>query len=275
MCPVTDVIQDRDTGKIMNKKNETAAEPVKTVLLLSGGLDSTTLCALAESKGREIHALTFDYHQRHRCELDAARRAAARWHVAEHIVLTLDLSLFGGSSLTDRKIPVDHSTTIEHIGETIPTSYVPARNTVFLALALAYAETRGAKELWIGVNQIDYSGYPDCRTEFLDAFERLANLATKAGVEKAKEGKRAFKVITPLSNMSKAEIVRLGTGLGVDYAETVTCYSPTREGLACGECESCRLRRAGFEEAGLPDPTRYVAEKQTGQPVKEKTKKNR
>ena len=235
-----------------------SAEKTKTVLLLSGGLDSTTLCALATSRGREIHALTFDYHQRHRCELDAARRTAARWNVAEHIVLTLDLSLFGGSSLTDASIPVDHETSLEHIGEKIPTSYVPARNTVFLALALAYAETRGASELWIGVNQVDYSGYPDCRTEFIETFEQLANLATRAGVEDAKSGRRAFRVVTPLSKMSKSEIIALGTSLGVDYAETVSCYSPDGDGRACGQCEACRLRRAGFEAARLPDPTRYV-----------------
>ncbi len=234
------------------------SDKVKAVLLLSGGLDSTTLCALASSQGREIHALTIDYNQRHRCELDAARKAAARWNAAEHVVFSLDLSLFGGSSLTDRSIPVDHETPIEHIGERIPTSYVPARNTVFLSLALAYAETRGASELWIGVNEIDYSGYPDCRTEFLGVFEQLANLATRTGVEDAKNGKRAFRVVTPLSKLSKAEIILLGTRLGVDYAETVTCYSPSEDGRACGECESCRLRRAGFEEAGLPDPTRYV-----------------
>lgn len=239
-----------------------SAEKTKSVLLLSGGLDSTTLCALASDRRREIHALTFDYHQRHRCELDAARRSAARWNVAEHIVLSLDLSLFGGSSLTDRSIPVDHETAIEHIGEKIPTSYVPARNTVFLALALAYAETRGASELWIGVNQVDYSGYPDCRVEFIETFERLANLATRAGVENAKEGRRAFRVVAPLSMMSKAEIIRLGTRLGVDYAETVSCYSPDADGRACGRCEACRLRRAGFAEAGLPDPTRYVGNSQ-------------
>ncbi|MBO7725312.1 MAG: 7-cyano-7-deazaguanine synthase QueC [Thermoguttaceae bacterium] len=244
-----------------NHTENDAAEKTKAVLLLSGGLDSTTLCALASSRGREIYALTFDYHQRHRCELEAARRAAARWNVAEHIVLSLDLSLFGGSSLTDASIPVDRRVSLEHIGESIPTSYVPARNTVFLSLALAYAETRGASELWIGVNQIDYSGYPDCRTEYIETFERLANLATRAGVEGAKEGKRAFSVVTPLAKMSKAEIICLGTGLGVDYAETVTCYTPDADGRACGECEACRLRRAGFEEAHLPDPTRYVVKK--------------
>ncbi|MBR2693816.1 MAG: 7-cyano-7-deazaguanine synthase QueC [Thermoguttaceae bacterium] len=242
----------------MKNESGSRAEKIKAVLLLSGGLDSTTLCALASSQGREIHALSFDYHQRHRCELDAARRAAARWKAAEHIVLSLDLSLFGGSSLTDASIPVDHETPLERIGEKIPTSYVPARNTVFLSLALAYAETRGASELWIGVNQVDYSGYPDCRAEFIETFEKLANLATRAGVEDAKSGRRAFRVVAPLSKMSKAEIVALGTRLGVDYAETVTCYSPDGDGRACGECEACRLRRAGFEEAGLPDPTRYV-----------------
>lgn len=242
----------------MNDSENDSSEKIKVVLLLSGGLDSTTLCALAASEGREIYALSFDYHQRHRGELDAARRVATRWHAAEHVVLSLDLSLFGGSSLTDRTIPVERSVPLEHIGQSIPTSYVPARNTVFLSLALAYAETRGASELWIGVNEVDYSGYPDCRLEFLQAFEKLANLATKAGVEGAKEGRRAFKVVTPLSRLSKAEIIRLGQSLGVDYSGTVTCYSPTNDGRACGVCESCRLRRAGFETAGLPDPICYV-----------------
>lgn len=231
---------------------------VKAVLLLSGGLDSTTLCALAASRGREIHALSIDYGQKHKQELAAARAAALRYDAAEHFVLPLNLSLFGGSSLTDSSIEVEHSVPLSKIGESIPTSYVPARNTVFLSLALAFAETRHASELWIGVNEVDYSGYPDCRAEFIQAFEKLANLATKAGVEDAEKGKKAFEVVTPLANLSKAEIIKLGTELGVDYSQTVTCYSPDAQGRACGLCESCRLRRAGFEAAGVPDPTLYT-----------------
>lgn len=225
----------------------------RAVVLLSGGLDSTTLCALAAVEGREIHALTIDYHQRHRAELDSARKAAERFGAAEHIVLPLDLSLFGGSALTDKNIAVEKDVPLEKIGRKIPTSYVPARNTVFLSLALAMAETRGAAEIWIGVNSVDYSGYPDCRPEFIETFGHLACLATKAGVEGV-----PFKIVTPFLTMSKAEIIRTGLALGVDYAETLTCYAPNTDGAACGRCESCRLRLAGFAAAGIKDPARYA-----------------
>lgn len=224
------------------------------VVLLSGGLDSTTVCALAAAKGRKIHALTIDYHQRHRMELESAKKAAKKFGAFEHIILPLDLSLFGGSSLTDSLIPVAKDVPLEKIGQAIPSSYVPARNTVFLSLALAFAETRSASEIWLGVNSVDYSGYPDCRPEFIAAFEQLAVLATKAGVE----GTR-FEIVAPLLKMSKGEIIRTGLSLGVDYAETLTCYAPTDDGTACGVCESCRLRLAGFAEAGISDPAKYVS----------------
>ena len=225
----------------------------KAILLLSGGLDSTTLCALCASRDREIHALTIDYRQRHRIELEAARNAAQRYGAAEHIILPLDLSLFGGSSLTDLAMDVAKDVPLEEIGHAIPSSYVPARNTIFLSLALAYAETRSAEEIWLGVNAVDYSGYPDCREEYLNAFERLARLATKAGVE----GTGHFSLMAPFLKMSKGEIIRQGLSLGVDYAQTVTCYAPTDDGAACGKCESCRLRLAGFQAAGVSDPARY------------------
>lgn len=225
----------------------------RAVVLLSGGLDSTTLCAAATSKGREIHALTIDYRQRHRAELESAKKAAKRFGVKEHLILPLDLTLIGGSSLTDPSIAVATDVPLEKIGDSIPSSYVPARNTVFLSLALAFAETRGASEIWLGVNAVDYSGYPDCRPEFIAAFERLATLATKAGVEGG-----AFKIVAPFMTLSKGDIIRAGLALGVDYAETTTCYAPSEDGAACGKCESCLLRLAGFQAAGVPDPARYV-----------------
>lgn len=219
----------------------------RAVVLLSGGLDSATTLALAKADGYTCYALSFDYGQRHRVELQAARAVAASQGVAEHRVFTLDLRQFGGSALTDDAIAVP-----EQPGEGIPVTYVPARNTVFLSLALAWAEVIGACDLFIGVNAVDYSGYPDCRPEFIGAFERMANLATKAGVE----GRR-FTVHTPLVHLSKADIIRRGTALGVDYGKTLSCYAPDDEGRACGHCDSCRLRAAGFAAAGLPDPTRY------------------
>ncbi|MBQ3333299.1 MAG: 7-cyano-7-deazaguanine synthase QueC [Thermoguttaceae bacterium] len=227
--------------------------PTTAVVLLSGGLDSTTVCAMASSRGRVIHALTIDYNQRHKAELDAARRTARIFRVKEHLILPIRLDLFGGSSLTDPSIPVETSVPLEKIGQSIPSSYVPARNTVFLSLALAMAETRGAAEIWIGVNAVDYSGYPDCRPEFIDAFQRLARLGTKVGVEG--EG---IRVVTPLISMSKGQIIREGLALGVDYSQTLTCYSPNEQGQACGKCESCRLRLEGFREAGVEDPAAYV-----------------
>lgn len=222
----------------------------RAVILLSGGLDSSTLCAWAASEDRQIHALTIDYHQRHRIELNAARDVARQWDVKEHLIFPVDLSLFGGSSLVDPNWDVCQDVPLEKIGEKIPSSYVPARNTIFLSLALGFAETRGASEIWIGVNHVDYSGYPDCRPEFISAFEKIASLATRMGTEEGSE----IKIRTPLLHMKKGEIIRVGLRLGVDYSKTCTCYSPLPDGTPCGRCESCILRRAGFEEAGVPDP---------------------
>jgi len=219
----------------------------KAVVLLSGGLDSTTVLAMARAQGFACHALSLDYGQRHHAELSAARRVAQALGAVEHKVLPLSLDAIGGSALTDHSIAVPESG-----GEGIPVTYVPARNTVFLALALGWAEVLGATDLFVGVNAVDYSGYPDCRPAFIEAFERLANLATKAGVE----GNR-FRVHAPLIEMSKAEIIRAGVALGVDYALTVSCYQADEQGVACGRCDSCRLRAEGFRAAGVPDPTRY------------------
>ena len=221
----------------------------KAVVLLSGGLDSATVLAMAQARGFDCYALSLDYGQRHHAELAAARRVAAALGVKEHKVLPLSLDAIGGSALTDRSIEVP-----EAASEGIPVTYVPARNTVFLALALGWAEVLGATDLFVGVNAVDYSGYPDCRPAFIEAFERLANLATKAGVE----GDR-FKVHAPLIEMSKSEIVLAGTELGVDYALTVSCYQADEDGVACGVCDSCRLRAEGFHAAGVADPTRYRA----------------
>lgn len=220
----------------------------RAVVLLSGGLDSATILALARGENYACHCLTIDYGQRHRAELDAAARVAARLNAAEHRVLAFDLTPIGGSALTDSSIPVPESRTTG-----IPVTYVPARNTIFLALALAWAEVRGAQDIFFGANAVDYSGYPDCRPEFMRAFETLANLATKAGVE----GRRLV-LHTPIIALTKAEIIRRGTALGVDYALTVSCYQADAEGRACGRCDACRLRRAGFETAGIADPTRYA-----------------
>jgi 7-cyano-7-deazaguanine synthase len=220
---------------------------IPAVVLVSGGLDSATVLAIARAEGRACHALSFDYGQRHRVELHAAAEIARALGAVEHRTMKIDTAGIGGSALTDPSIAVP-----EHPTAGIPTTYVPARNTVFLALALGWAEVLGARELWIGVNAVDYSGYPDCRPEFVAAFERLANLATRAGVE----GER-FVVRAPLIDLTKAQIVARGTALGVDYGRTVSCYQPDEQGRACGRCDSCRLRRAGFEAAGLADPTRY------------------
>jgi 7-cyano-7-deazaguanine synthase len=219
------------------------------VVLLSGGLDSATTFAIARSEGFACYCLSIDYGQRHRAELDAARRVARALGAVEHRVTALDLTAFGGSALTDASIAVP----TEGVQSGIPVTYVPARNTIFLALALAYAEVRGAADLFFGANAVDYSGYPDCRPEYMRAFEALANLATKAALD----GYR-LTLHTPIIHLSKADIIRRGTDLGVDYGLTVSCYQATAEGLACGRCDSCRLRRAGFEAAGLPDPTRYA-----------------
>jgi 7-cyano-7-deazaguanine synthase len=222
----------------------------RAIVLLSGGLDSATTLAMARRDGFECHTLSFDYGQRHRVELAAAARISSTLGAASHRVVTIDLAAFGGSALTDSRIAVPETPTAG-----IPVTYVPARNTIFLAFALGWAETLPARHLFIGVNAVDYSGYPDCRPEFVAAFERLANLATKAGVE----GDR-FTVHAPLIELSKAAIIGRGTALGVDYAMTVSCYQPDAEGRACGRCDSCRLRRQGFVEAGVTDPTRYRAE---------------
>mgnify|MGYP000361091971 CR=1 FL=1 len=219
----------------------------KAVVLVSGGLDSATVLAIARAEGYEVYALSFDYGQRHRVELEAARRLAADLGAARHRTLTLDLSQFGGSALTDESIDVP-----DRPGEGIPVTYVPARNMVFLSLSLAWAEVLDAHDIFIGVNAVDYSGYPDCRPEFIDAFEKTANLATKAGVEG-----RGFHIHAPLIDLSKAEIIRAGIRLGVDYGKTLSCYSPDPQGRACGVCDSCRLRAAGFRDAGVPDPTPY------------------
>jgi 7-cyano-7-deazaguanine synthase len=219
----------------------------KAVVLVSGGLDSATTLALAQEQGYVCYALSFDYGQRHRCELDAARKVAEAAGVVEHKVITLNLDNIGGSALTDIAIPVPQQAT-----EGIPVTYVPARNTVFLALGLGWAEVLEAEAIFIGVNAVDYSGYPDCRPEFIEAFAHMAQLATKAGVEG-----RPIRIETPLIHLSKAEIIQQGMRLGVNYANTISCYDPDTEGRACGQCDSCRLRAAGFEAAGVADPTRY------------------
>ena len=217
------------------------------VVLVSGGLDSATTLALARAEGRRCYALSFDYGQRHRVELDAARHVALALGAAEHRVLHIGLDGIGGSALTDAAIAVP-----EQPAAGIPVTYVPARNTVFLALALGWAEVLGAGEIWLGVNAVDYSGYPDCRPEFIAAFETLANLATRVGVEGG-----YLRIRAPLITMSKAEIIATGMRLGVDYALTVSCYQPDAAGRACGRCDACRLRRAGFAAAHVPDPTPY------------------
>ena len=217
------------------------------VVLLSGGLDSATSLAIATARGYRCHALSFDYGQRSAAEIEAARRQARNQRVVEHRVLNLPLGQFGGSALTDSSIDVPESP-----GEGIPATYVPARNTIFLSNALAWAEVIDAGAIFIGVNALDYSGYPDCRPEYIEAFQRLVDVATKAGVEGRKIALEA-----PLIHMSKAEIIRAGTELGVDYADTLSCYQADERGLACGQCDSCRLRREGFAAAGIADPTRY------------------
>lgn len=219
------------------------------VVLLSGGLDSATTLAIARSEGYACHCLSVDYGQRHRAELDAARRVAAALGAAEHRTTVIDLSAFGGSALTDSRIGIP----IEGVQPGIPVTYVPARNTIFLSLALAYAEVREAGAIFFGANAVDYSGYPDCRPEYMRAFETLANLATKAAIES-----RKLTLHTPIIALSKAAIIRRGSALGVDYAVTVSCYQATGDGRACGLCDACRLRRDGFKAAGMPDPTRYV-----------------
>jgi 7-cyano-7-deazaguanine synthase len=225
-----------------------AGEPRRAVVLLSGGLDSATTLAIARADGFACFTITFDYGQRHRIEIAAAERIARKLGSIDHRLVRLDLSWMGGSALTDSNIPVPNQP-----GSGIPVTYVPARNTVFLSVALGWAEVQRAQDIFIGANAVDYSGYPDCRPEYMQAFERLANLATKVGVEGA-----ALRLHTPLMQLRKHEIIRRGIALGVDYALTTSCYAPDFDGRACGVCDSCRLRAAGFREAGVPDPTRYV-----------------
>jgi 7-cyano-7-deazaguanine synthase len=222
------------------------------VVLLSGGLDSATVCAIARQQGFDIFALSVDYGQRHRFELESARRVAEVFGARRHVVQQIDLSTFGASALT-ANIDVPKQRSDAQIASGIPITYVPARNTVFLSLALAFAETVEAADIFIGVNAVDYSGYPDCRGEYIRAFEQLANLATKAGVE----GSLRFSIHTPLLEWTKAEIILRGLELGVDYGLTCSCYDPDEQGVACGQCDACQLRRKGFAEAGLDDPIPY------------------
>jgi 7-cyano-7-deazaguanine synthase len=225
------------------------SKPARAIVLLSGGLDSTTVLAIARSQGFECHTLAVGYGQRHSVELSAARRMSASLGAAEHRQMFVDLADIGGSALTDTRIAVPEAPT-----GGIPVTYVPARNTLFLSLALGWAEVLDARDIFIGVNAVDYSGYPDCRPAFIGAFERLAELATRAGVEGA-----SFRIQAPLISMSKADIIRAGVALGVDYAQTVSCYQANDQLEACGRCDSCRLRREGFAAAGIPDPTRYAS----------------
>lgn len=222
----------------------------KAVILVSGGLDSATVMAMARNQGYECYALSYDYGQRHRCELQAARRVAEVHGAASHRIVNLDMGWMGGSSLTDKSIPVPDASAAD---DSIPSTYVPARNTVFLSIALGWAEVLGAHDIFIGANAVDYSGYPDCRPVYIEAFEHLANLATRDGVEG--EG---FRIHAPLIDMSKAEIISAGTRLGVDYSLTTSCYQPDDHCRACGHCDSCHLRAKGFADAGVPDPTQYI-----------------
>lgn len=227
----------------------------KAVILLSGGLDSTTTLAMAKSAGFEPYVMTFRYGQRHEAEIEAARRIASRGGVAQHIVVDIDLRLFGGSALTaDMAVPKGRA--VSEMGHGIPVTYVPARNTIFLSFALAWAESLKSQDIFIGVNALDYSGYPDCRPEYIEAYQYMANLATREGVE----GRQKLKIHTPLISLTKAEIIRRGLDLGVDYAATITCYDPSSLAQACGACDACQLRLKGFAENGMRDPAPYQAE---------------
>jgi 7-cyano-7-deazaguanine synthase len=226
--------------------------PKKAVVLLSGGLDSATVLAIARSQGYELYALSFSYGQRHIQELEAAKRVAASIGVANHRIAQIDLRIFGGSALTG-DIAVPKGRAMEEMSHGIPVTYVPARNTIFLSFALAWAEVLGSSDIFIGVNALDYSGYPDCRPEFIQSFEKMANLATKAGVE----GRQALRIHTPLIALSKAQIIAKGIELGVDYGLTSSCYDPSPAGEPCGQCDSCLLRQKGFRENGIADPLRY------------------
>ncbi|HEX8708002.1 MAG TPA: 7-cyano-7-deazaguanine synthase QueC [Pyrinomonadaceae bacterium] len=224
----------------------------RAVVLLSGGLDSTTTLAIAKSEGYEPYALTFRYGQRHEAEIEAAQRIAEFFRVARHVVAQIDLRVFGGSALTG-DIAVPKGRAVEEMGQGIPVTYVPARNTIFLSFALAWAEVLGAADIFIGVNALDYSGYPDCRPEYIEAYQRMADLATRAGVE----GRQRLVIHTPLIRLTKAQIIEKGIELGVDYSLTVTCYDPSGDGAACGQCDACLLRLKGFAENSLEDPARY------------------
>jgi 7-cyano-7-deazaguanine synthase len=233
----------------LNKGNNKS----KAVVLSSGGLDSTTAMAIAKFEGFDVYSLSFSYGQRHSIELEASKRVASALGATKHLVIDMDMKLIGGSALTDAiDVPKDRDES--QMTANIPVTYVPARNTIFLSYALAWAEVIGAEDIFIGVNAVDYSGYPDCRPEFIEAFEKLANLATKVGVE----GATTIKIRTPLINMTKAQIIKKGSDLGIDYGMTLSCYDPTIDSLACGHCDSCLLRKKGFAEAGVQDPTRYV-----------------
>jgi len=228
-------------------------EGKKAVALLSGGLDSTTSLQIARAEGYAVYAMSFRYGQRHSIELESASRIARSAGVEKHLIVDIDLRAIGGSALTDEiKVPKERSS--EEMSSGIPVTYVPARNTIFLSFALGWAETLGAEDIFIGVNALDYSGYPDCRPEYIEAFERMANLATKAGVE----GRMHLRIHAPLIAMTKAEIIKKGLELGIDYSLTHSCYDPTPQGLACGKCDSCLLRLKGFAEAGVRDPLRYA-----------------
>lgn len=230
------------------------AHPKNAVILLSGGLDSTTVLAIAKAQGYAPYALSFRYGQRHSIELAAAKAVAAEIGVVQHVVADIDLRMFGGSALTD-DIDVPKYESADQVGNDIPITYVPARNTVFLSFALAWAEVLNAYDIFIGVSALDYSGYPDCRPEFIESFEAMANLATKVGVE----GKHRIKIHTPLIELTKAQTIDKGIALGVDYGKTISCYDPTPDGASCGGCDSCMLRLKGFAEAGHTDPVRYAS----------------
>ena len=224
----------------------------KAVILLSGGLDSTTTLAIAQNSGFKLFGLTFRYGQRHKYEIAAAQKIAQAYNLADHKITEIDLRTFGGSALTDDlDVPKDRNNGT--MNEFIPITYVPARNTIFLSFALAWAEVLGANDIFLGVNSMDYSGYPDCRPEYIQSFANMANLATKAGVE----GKQSIKIQTPLINMTKKEIIKKGLKLGVDYSFTHSCYDPENDGISCGRCDACQIRLRGFQEAGIPDPIKY------------------
>ena len=225
----------------------------QAIILFSGGLDSTTLLAIARSRGFQLNTITFNYGQRHAVESEVAARIADEFNVTRQLVFPMDFQLIGGSSLVDSSIAVPKERSDEEISHGVPDTYVPARNMIFLSIAAGWAEVIGADDIFIGVNAIDYSGYPDCRPEFVEAFQKMVNLGTAAGTE----GGRSLTIHTPLLRLSKAEIIQQGVSLGVDYSMTHSCYDPDEQGLACGQCDSCLLRKKGFQQAGIPDPTRY------------------